>query len=67
MTPFRVTTLFIFLKAIFFIYLHIGVLGLHCCAGFSLVEASRGYSVAARASQCGSSSCGAWALGQEVQ
>ena len=30
-----------------FIYLFLAVLGLHCCSGFSLVVASRGYSLAA--------------------
>ena len=30
-----------------FISIFLAVLGLHCCAGFSLVEASRGYSRAA--------------------
>ena len=41
------------------------VLGLHCCAGFSLVSASRGCSpVECVASNCsGFSCCGAWALG----
>lgn len=30
-----------------FIYLLLAMLGLHCCSGFSLVAASRGYSLAA--------------------
>ena len=29
----------------FIFYLFLAVLGLHCCAGFSLVAASRGYSL----------------------
>ena len=33
---------FEFLKMILFIYLILAVLGLHCCAGFSLVVVSRG-------------------------
>ena len=33
---------FEFLKMILFIYLILVVLGLHCCAGFSLVVVSRG-------------------------
>ena len=28
-----------------FIYLFLAVLGLHCCSGFSLVAASKGYSL----------------------
>ena len=28
-----------------FMYLFLSVLGLHCCTGFSLVEASGGYSL----------------------
>ena len=40
------------------------VLGLHCCAGFSLVVASRDYSSCAQASHCGGfSRCRAQALG----
>ena len=34
-------------KKILFIYLLLAVLGLCCCAGFSLVAASRGYSLLA--------------------
>ena len=30
---------------ILFIYLFLAVLGLHCCAGFSLAADSRGYSL----------------------
>ena len=36
--------LFFFLIIICFVYLVLAVLGLHCCAGFSLVVASGGYS-----------------------
>ena len=32
---------------ILFTYLFMAVLGLHCCAGFSLVVESRGYSLVA--------------------
>ena len=34
-------------KNYLFVDVILAVLGLHCCAGFSLVEASRGYSLAA--------------------
>ena len=48
----------------FFMYLFLAVLGLHCCAGFSLVAASRGYSHwRARAPHCGDFTCGAQGLG----
>ena len=33
---------FEFFKMILFIYLILAILGLHCCAGFSLVVVSRG-------------------------
>ena len=45
-------------------YVFLDVLALHCCAGFSLVAASRGYSHwGARASHCGDFTCGAQGLG----
>ena len=47
------------------VYLLLAVLGLHCCAGFSLVAARRGYCLVGGAwtSHCsGFSCCGAWAL-----
>ena len=48
----------------FLMYLFLAVLALHCCAGFSLVAASRGYSHwGARASHCGDFTCGAQGLG----
>ena len=34
-------------KLFYFIYIFMTVLGLHCCAGFSLAVASRAYSLAA--------------------
>ena len=39
------------------------MLGLPCCAGFSLVVASRGYSLAAVRRHCRGFCCQAWALG----
>ena len=35
-----------FKKIIYFMYLFLAVLGLHCCVGFSIVTASSGYSLA---------------------
>ena len=47
---FSPSTSFFFSKGdlvfVIFIYLFLAVLGLHCCAGFSLVVASRGYPLA---------------------
>ena len=47
---FSPSTSFFFSKGdlvfVIFIYLFLAVLGLHCCAGFSLVVASRGYLLA---------------------
>ena len=48
----------------FLMYVFLAVLALHCCVGFSLVAASRGYSHGgARASHCGDFTCGAQGLG----
>ena len=42
-----VLLVFFFFLIILFIYLFLAVLGLHCCAGVSLVGASRGFSLVA--------------------
>ena len=56
--------LYIYMFRYFFMYLFLAVLGLHCCAGFSLVAASRGYSHwRARAPHCGDFTCEAQGLG----
>ena len=44
---FGLSDLFSFFKIILFIYLFLAVLGLHCAWGFSLVAASKGYSLVA--------------------
>ena len=50
-------------KKIFLIYLFLAALGLHCCASYSLVAASRGYTlVLTEASLC----CRAWAQGSQA-
>ena len=50
-------------KKIFLIYLFLAALGLHCCASYSLVAASRGYTlVLTEASVC----CRAWAQGSQA-
>ena len=51
------------LKKNFFFINFLVVLGLPCCAGFSLVVASRGYSLAAVRRHCRGFCCQAWALG----
>ena len=58
-------TSWVFNMHYFLIYLFLAVLGLHCCVGFSLLAASKGYSrCGSQASHCGSfSRCGTWALG----
>ena len=45
--PIKLSFLNLFLKIILFIYLRLAVLSLHCCVEFSLVVASRGYSLVA--------------------
>ena len=45
------------IKKIFFSINFLVVLGLPCCAGFSLVVASRGYSLAAERRRCRGFSC----------
>ena len=58
---FRMTQVHYIYCALYFIYLFLATLGLHCCAGFPLVLESRGYSLVAAcgllivvASRCGS-------------
>ena len=49
---------FSFLKITLFIFLFLAMLGLYCCAGFSLVVESGGYSlVGVQFSHCGGFSC----------
>ena len=68
-----VVPLTLFLKVLFILLLFLAMQGLCCCAGFSLVAASRGYSLVAGRrwllllQSMGSrssvfSSCGSWAL-----
>ena len=66
---FALSDLFSFFKIILFIYLFLAVLGLHCAWDFSLVAASKGYSlVGVQGSNClGFSCCGAWVLGVGLQ
>ena len=47
----------------YFIYLFLAVLGLPCCAGFSLVVASRAYSLVAVYRFLTAEATGTWALG----
>ena len=48
----------IYIYIYMFVCLFLYMLGLHCCAGFSLVAASGGYSPCdTQASRCGASSC----------
>ena len=56
--------IYLHVSLFFLMYVFLAVLALHCCAGFSLVAASRGYSHGgARASHCGDFTCGAQGLG----
>ena len=40
--------MYIYIFKILFVYLFLAVLGLRCCEGFSLIAASRGYSLVAK-------------------